>query len=223
MGLFEMINNIFDAEKMGSVFGVVMMGVILALAIASLVFFIERFIFLFMKSNLDKDRFLSHVKRAVLSGDLNSAVNYCNDRSAPLNNVVKAGLTAVMNKGTDDDVQTSMDVAALREIPKVERRTPFLALFANVATLMGLLTTIVGLIGGFDAMRAVDVTDKAAALAGSIAVAMNGTAFGLIVAIPSLLGFAFLNAKTQRILDDLHEGSVSLLNMIIQNRDKFNK
>ena len=223
MGLFEMINNIFDPDKMGSVFGVVMMGVILALAIASLVFFIERYVFLFVKSNLDKDRFLSHVKRAVLSGDLNSAVNYCNDRSAPLNNVVKAGLTAVMNKGTDDDVQTSMDVAALREIPRVERRTPFLALFANIATLMGLLTTIVGLIGGFEAMREVEVTDKAAALAGSIAVAMNGTAFGLIVAIPSLLAFAFLNAKAQRILDDLHEGSVSLLNMIIQNRDKFNK
>jgi biopolymer transport protein ExbB len=198
-----------------------MMFVILALGVMALSIFLERLVVLYGTANVDKDRFMSQVQRAILAGDLNSAVNYCNDRSSPLNNIVKAGLVAVMNKGKDDEVQTSMDVAALREIPIIERRTPFLALFGNIATLVGLLTTIIGMIISFKAVASVNPADKAALLSSGIAHAMNGTAFGLAVAIPSLLAYALLSAKTQKILDDVHEISVSTLNLIVQNRDKF--
>ncbi len=194
---------------------------ILLLGAIALGIFIERFVVLFSKANVDKDKFLSHVHRAVLAGDLNAAVNYCNENKNPLNNIVKAGLVAVMNKGKDEEVQTAMDVEALREVPVIERRTPFLALLANTATLVGLLTTITGLIKSFEAVAKVDPGQKAALLAAGISEAMNGTAFGLIVAIPALLAYAFLSSKTQAVLDDLHEVSVSTLNLIIQNRDKF--
>lgn len=201
--------------------GGIWMYFILAVGVMSFSIFIERLIVLYTKASVDKERFIGEVQRAILAGDLNSAINYCNDRSSPLNNIVKAGLISVMNKGKDDEIQTSMDVAALREIPVVERRTPFLALFGNVATLVGLLATIAGLISSFRAVGSVDPAQKAALLARGISEAMNGTAFGLVVAIPSLLGYALLSAKTQKILDDIHEVSVSTLNLIIQNRERF--
>lgn len=194
---------------------------ILVLGVLSLSIFIERLMVLYTKASVDKEKFVGEVQRAILAGDLNSAINYCNDRSSPLNNIVKAGLVAVMNKGKDEEIQTAMDVAALREVPFVQRRTEFLALFANVATLIGLLATISGLIYSFKAVASVDPAQKATLLARGISEAMNGTAFGLTVAIPSLLGYAFLMGKTQKIVDDVHEVSVSTLNLIIQNRERF--
>lgn len=194
---------------------------ILALGVVSATIVFERILVLYFKVSVDKDRFVAQVQRAILAGDLNSAVNYCNERSTPISNIIKAGMIAVMNKGKTEDVQTSMDVAALREIPKIEKRTPFIALLANIATLMGLLSTIVGLIYAFQSVAGTDPAQKAALLSRGISEAMNGTAFGLVVAIPSLLASAVLTAKTQSILDDVHEVSVSTLNLILQNRDKF--
>jgi len=201
--------------------GGIWMYFILAIGIGSLTVFLERFSVLFGRASVDKDRFLSQIQRSVLAGDLNSAVNYCNEKSSPLSNIVKAGIIAVMNRGKDEEVQTAMDVAALREIPVIEKRTQFIALFANISTLMGLLSTIVGLILAFESVAGTDPAQKAALLARGISEAMNGTAFGLVVAIPSLLGYAFLTSKAQSILDDVHEVSVSMLNLILQNRDKF--
>lgn len=196
-------------------------SLILIIGAFSVVIFIERLYVLYFKASVNKTSFLSQVQRAIVAGDLNSAINYCNDRSAPLNNIVKAGLVAVLNKGKDEEIQTAMDVSALREVPVIERRTPFLALFGNVATLLGLLSTIVGLIVSFKAVSGVDPAAKASMLASGVAQAMHGTAMGLIVAIPALLAYALLSAKTQKILDDIHEISVATLNLIIQNRDKF--
>lgn len=197
------------------------MWLILSIGLAAVAIGIERFIVLYFKASVDKDRFVSNVQRALLAGDLNSAVNYCNERSNPMSNIIKAGIIAVMNRSKDEEVQTSMDVAALREIPKIERRTPYLALLGNIATLCGLFATIVGLIESFQAVAGTDPAQKATMLAGGIAKAMNGTALGLVVAIPTLLASAILVSRTQRILDDVHEVSVATLNMILQNRDKF--
>jgi biopolymer transport protein ExbB len=201
--------------------GGVWMWIILAVGIFSLAIALERFVYLYLSASVDKDSFLSQLKKTILAGDLNSAVNFCNGRKSPMSNIVKAGIVSVMNKGKDEEVQSSMDVAALREVPVIEKRTPFLALLGNIATLVGLLSTIVGLIYSFQAVANVEADKKAALLARGISEAMNGTAFGLIVAIPTLLLSALLTAKTQQILDDIHEASVSVLNLILQNRDKF--
>lgn len=201
--------------------GGVWMWILLGVGIFALSIALERFFVLYFGASVDKDKFVAQVHRSILAGDLNAAVNYCNGRSTPLTNIVKAGLVSVMNKGRDEEVQTAMDVAALREIPSVERRTPFLALLGNIATLIGLLSTIVGLIYSFQSLAKTDPSKKAALLSQGISEAMNGTAFGLIVAIPTLLISALLTAKTQKILDDIHEVSVATLNLILQNRDKF--
>ncbi len=216
----------FDFWNMGTLIEAFNQGApwtwgILIIGCFCLVIFIERCWVLYFQASVSKERFLAQVQRAILAGDLNAAVNYCNDRSTPLNNIVKAGIVSVMNKGKDEEIQTSMDVAALREVPVLERRTPFLALFGNVSTLIGLLSTIVGLIIAFKSVSSEDPTVKAAILADGVAQAMNGTAMGLLVAIPALLAYAMLSAKTQKILDDIHESSVAVLNLIIQNREKF--
>jgi biopolymer transport protein ExbB len=199
------------------------MHAISIVGIVALAITLERLIVLFFKVSIEKEKFMANVQRAILAGDLNSAVNYCNDRSGPLNAIVKAGIISAMNKGSNEEVQTSMDVAALREIPYLEKRLAWLPLLANVATLTGLLSTIKGLIDAFGALVSVDPAQKALYLAQAIAIAMNGTYFGLLVAIPALLASAVLSSKTQNLLDDIHELSVSTLNLIIQNREKFTK
>jgi len=215
--------SMFSADGLIQAFnqGAPFTWLILVMGVFALVIFLERLYVLYLKASVNKSGFLAHVQRAIVAGDLNSAVNYCNDRSAPLNNIVKAGLIAVMNKGKDEEIQTAMDVSALREVPVIERRTPFLALFGTVATLLGLLSPIFGLVGSFKAVAGVDPAAKASILADGVAIAMHGTAMGLIVAIPALLAYALLSAKTQKILDDIHEVSVATLNLIIQNREKF--
>ncbi|MBL9110842.1 MAG: MotA/TolQ/ExbB proton channel family protein, partial [Myxococcales bacterium] len=124
----------------------------------------------------------------------------------------------------DEEVQAAMDEAALREVPKIAKRTGYLALMANLSMLSGLLGTVLGLIESFGAVggESVDPSQKARILAEGISEAMNCTAFGLIVAIMGLIGFAILNGKTQQLEDDVNEASVQVLNLVVTNRQKVN-
>ena len=99
--------------------------------------------------------------------------------------------------------------------PQLEKRTQAIALLANIATLLGLLGTIVGLIQAFNAVANANPAEKADLLSGSISVAMNTTALGLIVAVPLLLAHAYLNSKTGEIIDSLEMASVKTLNIIV--------
>jgi len=119
-------------------------------------------------------------------------------------------------------VQAAIDEEALRELPKLERRTGYLAMLGNVAPLLGLLGTITGLIKSFGAVAAADPAEKSAMLAKGISEAMNCTAYGLIVAIPALVAFSIYQGRTQKLSDDINETSVSVLNLIVTNRDKLN-
>jgi biopolymer transport protein ExbB/TolQ len=116
-----------------------------------------------------------------------------------------------------------MDEAALREIPKIEKRIGFLAVVGNAAVLMGLLGTIFGLIRAFGAVADADAASKATELAKGISEAMYNTAFGLAVAITSALSFAVFQAKAQQLIDDINESVVTVLNLVVANRDKFGK
>jgi biopolymer transport protein ExbB len=99
-------------------------------------------------------------------------------------------------------------------VPRLEKRTHYIATFANVITLVGLLGTIIGLIKGFTAVAAVDPASKAELLSASISIAMNNTAFALMVAIPFLLIHAFLQARTSEIVDGLEAAKISFLNTV---------
>ena len=111
-----------------------------------------------------------------------------------------------------------MDEMALKEKPMIEKRTGYLAMIGNVATLAGLLGTITGLIKSFAGVAGVDPSQKATLLAAGISEAMNCTAFGLLVGIISLLAFSILNGKTQALLDDIDEVTAQVMNLISGSR-----
>ena len=184
---------------------------------------VERFIVLFSASNVKKDELLNHINSHILQGNLKKALAVTSQIKSPLTNIVRAGLTAVMNNGGSEEVQTAMDAVALREIPRLEKRIGLLATLSNVATLLGLLGTVTGLIGAFAAVANVAPAEKATLLSNSIATAMNTTAFGLIVAIPLLGAFGYLSSMAQNMIDDIHESSVTTLNFVLVHREKLQK
>jgi biopolymer transport protein ExbB/TolQ len=200
--------------------GAWMMHPILVSLIFTLALIIDRVIVLYFKASVDKESFLRGLKQHVFAGDLDKAIAFCAaQKKVPLVSVIKAGLINVP-KG-EEDVQAAMDEATLRESPRLEARTGYLAMLGNVATLLGLLGTIVGLISAFGAVANANPADKAAILASSISEAMNCTAFGLMVAIPALVAYSVLQGRTQHMLDDINESAVSVLNLIVANRDKM--
>lgn len=216
MKLFQMAAEAFHG-------GGFFMWPILFTSFAGLAIAFERFKFIQGASSIRKDDFLHRINQHILQGNLERALALCSQVSSPITNIVKAGLMAVANKKDAEEVQTAMDAVALREIPKVEKRTGLLAMLSNLATLLGLLGTITGLIGAFGAVANVSPSEKATLLANAISEAMNCTAFGLIVAIPLLAVFGYLQTRAQEVVDDVHEAAVATLNFIIMNRDKFNK
>ncbi|MCK4675020.1 MAG: MotA/TolQ/ExbB proton channel family protein [Gammaproteobacteria bacterium] len=113
-----------------------------------------------------------------------------------------------------DDIEIAMEESMMEIIPSLEKRTPYIALFANICTLLGLLGTIMGLIEAFTAVANADPAEKADMLSASISVAMNTTAFGLMAAIPLLIVHAMLTSKTGEIIDSLEMASVKTLNLI---------
>jgi biopolymer transport protein ExbB/TolQ len=181
---------------------------------------VDRVITLYFKASIDKEVFLKELKKHVYSGDLDKAISFtASQKKTPLTSVIKAGLINVP-KG-EADVQAAMDEATLRESPKIERRTGYLAMIGNVATLLGLLGTIVGLISAFAAVANANPADKATILAASISEAMNCTAFGLLTAIPALVAYSVLQGRTQHMVEEINESAVAVLNLIVANRDKM--
>lgn len=150
---------------------------------------------------------------------LDEALRNCSRKQTPLHHVLAAGIIGMKGANRRDDVQVAMDAAMVQVIPKVEARLHYLPSLANVATLMGLLGTIIGLIQAFTAVSLADPSQKAALLAKGISVAMNTTAFGLIVAVPLLLLHSLLQTRANGIIDTLEEYALRLLTLVCQTQE----
>ncbi|MCK6571808.1 MotA/TolQ/ExbB proton channel family protein [Myxococcota bacterium] len=180
---------------------------------------LERVYYLYFRASVRAEELVTMLQRTILDGDLAKAIRLAATSNTPLGRIVHHGLLKV--KGEADEVQAAMDEAALRELPRVEKRTPYLAMLSNVAMLTGLLGTISGMIVSFGAVANADASEKAAKLAEGISEAMNCTAFGLVTAIPALLFYAILQGKTQTIVDEVNEGSLRVVNFVLANRHKL--
>ncbi|MCO7223067.1 MotA/TolQ/ExbB proton channel family protein [Pleionea sp. CnH1-48] len=183
---------------------------VLALGIAIA---IERFIYLQMVKT--KNQMVWKKLLPILNkGEFRQALDISSKSSAALGRVLAYGLSKVGQGRRHDDLEMAMEEGLMEIMPRLEKRTQYLATFANIATLLGLLGTILGLIDAFTAVADVDPAEKANLLSKSISVAMNTTAFGLIAAIPLLLAFTFLQTKTTEIVDSLEMASVKFVNVI---------
>jgi biopolymer transport protein ExbB len=146
--------------------------------------------------------------------DYPGVINLSRTTSAPIARIIAAGVARMAQSPRRDDIELAMEEGVMEAMPRLERRTAYLATLANISTLLGLLGTIIGLIAAFTAVASADPTEKAALLSSSIAVAMNTTAFGLIAAIPLLVFHAMLQSKTTEIIDSLEMAGVKCLNLI---------
>ncbi len=147
-------------------------------------------------------------------GDFRQALNVASNSNSALGRILAYGLSKFGQGRRHDDLEMAMEEGLMEIMPRLEKRTQYLATFANIATLLGLLGTILGLITAFTAVANVDPSEKANLLSASISVAMNTTAFGLMVAIPLLLAFTFIQTKTTEIIDSLEMASVKFVNVI---------
>lgn len=211
-----MFENLAEAFKEGGwgMYPIALIAVFI-IAIAA-----ERIAYLFFKARINKNDFINTMHKYLFQGNLQRAITYCSSNRAPLANIVKAGLLRI--DGTEAEIQSAMDETALVEMPRIEKRTGYLAMLGNVAVLAGLLGTISGLIRSFAAVSYADAAEKAVLLAKGISEAMNCTAFGLGTAIPALVLFSILSGTTQNLVDDINESTVRMLNLILANRDKLN-
>jgi biopolymer transport protein ExbB len=196
--------------------GGVWMYIILAVSVLAIGLIIERFIFLFFKYNINAQAFMAQIQKLVMANNIDRAIKLCNAApAAALPKVVKAGLTRA-NKG-EVEIQNAVEEATLEVVPQIMKRTPALQALANIATLLGLLGTIIGLINAFKALESdvIAVEDRQKVLSQGIALAMNTTAFGLIVAIPCMLAHLFLSGMTKKIVDEIDQHSVKLENLLV--------
>ena len=168
------------------------------------------------KSKVDVDKLMSLLKSQIVSGNIQGAINTCQASPAPVTKIIAAGLRRA--GGTEHDVQQGMDEEALRELPKREKRTGYLAMLGNLATLAGLLGTITGLIKAFAGVAGVDPSMKATMLSKGISEAMNCTAFGLFTGILGLATYAWLNGMTQHVMDGINQATVETLNLVVAGR-----
>ena len=181
---------------------------ILVLAIS-----VDKLIKLYFVYSVDSVPFMGQIMKLVMSNNVDRAIKICHVKNkAALPQVIRAGLVK-MGKPIED-IQGSMDEASLKVGPAVQSGLNFIATFANISTLLGLLGTITGLIMSFGSLAMADPSQKQTLLASGIAEAMNCTAFGLIVAVTAIVAHSYLSNKANKIMDDIDRYSVSVINLV---------
>jgi biopolymer transport protein ExbB/TolQ len=203
-----MINQIAGFIQSGGVF----MGVILIVWGVGVAIAFERFRKLSKAFDVDGPSFMNEIQRYVLSNDIQGAIRVCSGTVAALPKVLKNGLKRA-NQGSEQ-IQNALDATALEVVPKVEMRLGYLSLIANILTLFGLLGTIQGLMNSFAALDSIDPAQKAEFLSKGISTAMNTTFLGLLTAISIMVAHAILTAKSDKIINEIDEFSVKLLDLL---------
>ncbi|RYZ90358.1 MAG: MotA/TolQ/ExbB proton channel family protein [Proteobacteria bacterium] len=188
------------------------MWTILAAQIVSIAIMIERAVALFVNRKDNQKALSKSLAEDIRNGDLDKALRRSQQMGMkePLGVVASAGIQAAIDMGGKEEIQLKMDEVLMEETTRVEKRIGFLAMFANVATLMGLLGTITGLIHSFAGIANANAAEKATILSQGISLAMNTTAYGLIVAVPALIMYAVLQNRATRLTDDLNKAALNL-------------
>jgi biopolymer transport protein ExbB len=208
MQLFSMIVRFFQGG------GAMMYPIAVVLVIGAAIA-IERYIVLTQTSVRNRGLW-NEIAPLLAQGNFKGAVQVTSKSNAVIGQILSYGLARISSSSRRDDVEKAMEESLMDVVPRLEKRTHYLATFANLATLLGLLGTVVGLINAFAAVATVNPADKANLLSASISVAMNCTAFGLMTAVPLLVIHAVLQTKTTELIDSLEMASVKFLNAVTE-------
>ena len=173
----------------------------------------ERLYYILVRANINGTAFFAQIQKLIMANNIDRAIKLCNaEPNAALPRCLKSGLTRA-NRG-DIEIQNAVDESVLEVFPQLSKRTPYLGMLANVATLTGLLGTITGLIQAFEAVDSSNAGAKSAMLAKGIAVAMFTTMMGLMVAIPTLVLNSVIGNKTTKIMDEVDLYAVKTVNLL---------
>lgn len=189
-------------------------GLVLVIGIAIA---IERWIFLSREQARNARAFTDFLP-LLRTTDVEKMQLYAREVQTPVTRIIACGLDMMKVSKQRGDIENSMSEGMLETLPRLEQRTGYLAVLANIATLLGLLGTIIGLISAFTAVAVADPAEKSTLLSQSISVAMNTTAFGLISAIPLLVLHALIESKTRRIVSSIEMAGVKFLNIMTLHR-----
>ncbi|OGS37462.1 MAG: hypothetical protein A2293_11050 [Elusimicrobia bacterium RIFOXYB2_FULL_49_7] len=193
--------------------GIYMWG-ILVIAMIAWAMAIERIYFIFIKSSMGRAKFMSDLYKLIKAGDFAKALKFSSSYELPIAKIMSAIL---VNKETGkDEMDKAFNEVFLTDVPRMQRYTPLLVVLANVATLLGLLGTIFGLLLAFDAVANVPAAQRAQALATGIAIAMATTFFGLVVAIPLLVANGVIASHTDRLIEEMDEKSSKMINTFLK-------
>jgi len=208
MEFFSTIVRFFQGggEFMYPIAVVLVIGVVIA---------IERYIVL-THTALRNRTLWNQISPLLQKGDFRQAVAVTGKSNAAISQILSYGLARISTARRRDDIEKAMEESLMDVVPRLEKRTHYLATFANLATLLGLLGTVIGLINAFGAVATVNPAEKANLLSASISVAMNCTAFGLMTAVPLLVIHAVLQTKTTELVDSLEMASVKFLNAVTE-------
>jgi biopolymer transport protein ExbB/TolQ len=193
--------------------GTFMWPILIVMAIG-LAIAIERFIYLTRTASAI-NLLWKKIAPMLKANDFGRAKQVLSETSSPLSSVLAYGFSRFKPDVKRESLEAAMEEGVMEVIPRLEERTHYLATLANVATLLGLLGTIIGLIEAFTAVAAADPAEKANLLSSSISVAMNTTAFGLVVAIPLLLMHSYLATRTSKLVDTIEMAAVKCSNLMI--------
>lgn len=196
--------------------GIFIYPIALVLAVG-LAIAIERWVFLTREKMRNRKAFEDFLP-LLRTTDMEKMQMYSREVQAPVTRIIGCGLDMMKVSRQRGDVENSMSEGMLETMPRLEHRTGYLAVLANVATLLGLLGTIIGLISAFTAVAMADPAQKSTLLSQSISVAMNTTAFGLMAAIPLLILHAVLQNKTAAIVNSIEMAAVKFLNIMTLHR-----
>ncbi|NNJ93804.1 MAG: MotA/TolQ/ExbB proton channel family protein [Halobacteria archaeon] len=205
----DMYNTVVGFFQSGGIF---MYPIVIVLALGMAIA-IERWFYLSVARS-SNHRLWKRIQPHLAKGDLMQVALLTEKSRSAISHIFSYGLSRARTSRRRDDVEIAMEEGLMETVPNLEKRTGYLATFANIATLLGLLGTIIGLIQAFTAVASANPSEKADMLSASISVAMNTTAFGLMVAIPLLLLYAVLQTKTTQMVDSLEMASVKFLNSL---------
>lgn len=193
------------------------MHFILLTGVIGLAIFLERFYTIVVRSKINGRAFIERIIQLVRSGKIEDAIKLCTQSKAVLPDM---GLLILRSRSRDEaDLQNVADAAALAVLPRLTRRLHYLPMLANVATLIGLLGTIFGLREAFSSVGEAVAAERSARLASGIAIALNATGFGLMVAVPLSVAHAYLVSQAETIIEQVDEFSVRLINALIDRPD----